>query len=330
MINLKQKFWVLTVILLGLVVASCCIGRYPLSLSDIWAVLTDTGESVMDHNVFFKIRLPRTFFVVLSGAALSLAGFVYQGIFKNPLVSPDVLGVSSGASIGAIFGILYFESNVFAIQSLSFIAGILVVLLAVILARWMKGSRIYAMIIAGIIIGAMANSVIMTLKYVADPNRELPAIEYWLMGSFNITGWNHLKIITPIICSSSFLLFLIRWKLQVITLGDEEAQTLGVNVVLIRTIAILCATILVSSVVSVAGVVSWVGLIVPHMTRLIWKESYVENFSLVMLCGSILLLTADLLARTLFSAEIPISILTTFIGSMFLIIFLSKKGGIHQ
>jgi len=292
---------------------------------DIIEILKGNPKSTMDASVFYKIRLPRTFLVVLSGGALALAGTVYQMLFKNPLVSPDVLGVDKGCSVGAILAILYGGGSMAALSASSFLFGLLTVCLALLLSRFMRGNSIYSMVIAGIVIASLANSIIMLLKYTADPNRELPVIEYWLMGSFNNGNMKQLQTISPMIFAATFIIYLLRWKLKVLTMGDEEAKSLGISVGMLRAIAILCATMLVSAVVSVAGTISWIGLIIPHLVRVIGGEDFVENFSLSLLCGGIFLLIADILARTLFTAEIPIGILTSFIGAGFLVLFLCNK-----
>jgi len=320
-----KKTATLAAILFGCILLSCCIGRYHLSPMDIVSIILGNHTSSMDTNVFLNIRLPRTIVVVISGGALALSGFVYQSLFRNPLVSPDVLGVSSGASVGAIIGILFFRQNPILIQSLSFVLGILVVLLSIALAHAMGGKRLYTLILSGIIVGSLANSVIMVFKYTADPNRHLSAIEYWLMGSFNTVLWKDLYLLLPLCLIASVILFLLKHQLRALSLGDEEAQSLGVNVKIISTVAIIASTILVTSVVSIAGVVSWIGLIVPHITRFFGEENYMHNFNQSILLGGILLLSADTLARNLFSAEIPISILTALMGAIFLLIFLRLK-----
>ena len=320
-----KKTAILAAILFGCILLSCCIGRYYLSPMDIISIISDNHTSPMDTNVFLNIRLPRTIVVVISGGALALSGFVYQSLFRNPLVSPDVLGVSSGASVGAIIGILFFRQNPILIQTLSFVLGILVVLLSIALAHAMGGKRLYTLILSGIIVGSLANAVIMVFKYTADPNRHLSAIEYWLMGSFNTVLWKDLYLLLPLCFIASTILFLLKHQLRALSLGDEEAQSLGVNVKIISTISIIASTILVTSVVSIAGVVSWIGLIVPHITRFFSEENYMHNFNQSILLGGILLLSADTLARNLFSAEIPISILTSLMGAIFLLIFLRLK-----
>lgn len=319
---MKKKVWILSSILIGLVLLSCCAGRYELSLKQIFYILIGQAKKEMDKTLFYQIRLSRTFFVLLAGGALSLSGMVYQSIFHNPLVSPDVLGVSSGCSIGAILTILYCGQTLFIAQGITFFFGIGTVFLTITLAHLLKGERRYMLVLSGIVISSLANSVIMTLKYTADPTRQLPAIEYWLMGSFQHTSWNRIAAVFPILFIAAFVLYLIRWNMKVLVLGEEEAMSLGISVLWTRTIALICATILVAAIVSVAGVISWIGLIAPHIVRLLFSEDFSANFFPSILMGGILLLLSDILARTLFTAEIPISILTSFLGAFFFGIYL--------
>lgn len=327
---MKKRFWIIVGILIGFIIISCCVGRYELSIKEILQIIMGNGQKEMDKTLFYQIRLSRTFFVVLAGGSLALAGLIYQSIFQNPLVSPDVLGVSSGCSIGAIIGILSGVSNVIVSQGFAFLLGILSVFLAVTLASILKGDRRYMLVLSGIVIGSLANSVIMALKYVADPNRQLSAIEYWLMGTFQHASWNKILLMIPIICICTFLLYKIRWSLKVLLLGEEEALSLGVPVTKVRNVAILCATILVSCVVSLVGVISWIGLIAPHVVRILFGEDITYHFIPTMLIGGILLLFSDILARTLFTAEIPISILTSFLGAVMLVIHLLIQRRYHE
>lgn len=276
--------------------------------------------------MFYQIRLPRTLLVILSGGALSLGGMVYQGVFRNPLVSPDVLGVSSGCSLGAIVAMIFFSSQGFLAQGFAFVGGLTVVGLALMLSRAMGDNPILALVIAGIIASALVSSVIMMLKYTVDPY-QLPAIEFWLMGGFHQSSWPKLWGILPIITLATLILFVLKWPLNVLRLGDEEATTLGVAVGPLRIIALGCATFLVAAVVSVAGLVSWIGLIAPHLTKLYVGDDLNHAFPLSLPSGSSLLLLADILARTLLPMEIPISILTTLVGAPFLAYLFWKKGG---
>ncbi len=306
------------------VLFSCCVGKYELSLLEIWHILQGNPTTDMHARVFWQIRLSRTVLVAMSGGVLALAGFVYQSLFRNPLVSPDVLGVSSGASVGAIAAILV-GGTAITVQIWAFVGGIVVVLIALLMAQLMGGNRLFTMILSGIIMGSFANAIIMTLKYTADPERQLSAIEYWLMGSFHATTWASVTAIAPLLLVATGVLYALRPSLRVVALGDEEAQSLGVPVRLISTLAIVSATLLVSCVVSVAGVVAWIGLLVPHMVRLLLGEDYLQNFTQSILVGALLLLLADVLVRAIFAAEVPIGILTSAMGGLFLLFFLYHR-----
>lgn len=324
----QKKFWALAGILLSAVAVSIYVGRYPLTLQDLWAIFTGT-EKGMGQRVFLQIRLPRTFLVLFCGAALSVSGMIYQHIFRNPLVSPDVLGVTSGASVGAAFAILL-GGRAQMIGISAFGAGLLAVLFTMALARAVGGQPKVSLLISGIVTGAMSGAFLMLMKYAADPAEQLPSIDYWLMGSFHTAGWKDVRLTVPVVCLSTAVLWAMRWKLSILALGDEEAKTLGLGVEKVRIGATLLATLLVAAVVSVAGTVSWVGLIVPHLIRLIWGGDLRESFGPCILGGAAFLLIADLIARSLTAAEIPVSILTSLSGAVLLAILLiqsRRKGG---
>lgn len=324
---MKKRSWLgLWLLLAASFLFSCLCGRYTLVPADLWEILSGQAAGTMKENVFWNIRVARTCVTALCGGALSLAGFAYQGLFRNPLVSPDVLGVSGGASVGAICAILFWGGSTAALQLFSFAGGIAAVALSLLLARAIGGNRYFNLIISGIILSALANAAIMALKYIADPTQQLAVIDYWLMGSFNLASWNKLRLIAPPILAAGAVLVLLRYRLKVLTLGDEEAAGLGVPVGSTRLICIAAATVLVAASVMVSGIVSWVGLIVPHLVRSVLGERFEANLFQSILCGASLLLIADTLARSLLPSEIPISILTSLIGALFLAAFLLWRG----
>ena len=317
--------------ILALVVIVCislATGRYSLSLRDIALIVIGKCDTAMKQAVFMDIRLPRVLLTCLSGASLALAGWVYQGVFMNSLASPDVLGVGSGCAIGAIAGILM-GMSASSIQLMALTMGLVTVGITMGLARAIGRDRSVTMLLAGIAVGALANSVIMLLKYIADPERQLPAIEYWMMGSFHSANWNDiLSMLLWIIPCGAAVIFL-RHPIRLLSLGDEEAISLGIPAGIMRYIVLISATGLVASAVSVAGAVSWIGLIVPHLCRMASGEGRKTPFE-VMIWGAFLLTAADLPARSLTSGEIPISILTSFMGAVFLaavLIFRRKMSG---
>lgn len=301
---------------------SCLCGRYPLTLADLWDILTGQAAGEMRETIFWNVRVARTCVTALCGAALSLAGFVYQSLFRNPLVSPDVLGVSGGASTGAICAILFWSGSAAARQLLAFAGGVVTVALSLLLARAIGGNRYFNLIVSGIILSALANAVIMALKYMADPAQQLAVIDYWLMGSFNLADWEKFRATAPVILGAAAVLTLLSYRLKVLTLGDEDAASLGVSVVPVRLTCIAAATVLVAASVSVNGIVSWIGLMVPHLVRVMMGDQFEANFFQSAVCGAAMLLVADTLARSLLPSEIPISILTSLIGAVFLAVFL--------
>jgi len=312
----------LTLLLIASFLASCLCGRYGLGLGDLWEIVTGQAAGSMKANVFWNIRVARTCVVGVCGAALSLAGFVYQGLFANPLVSPDVLGVSGGASVGAIACILFWGGPMGLLELSSFAGGLCTVGLALLLSKAIGGSRAFDLILAGIILSAVANSLIMAMKYMADPTQQLAVIDYWLMGSFSLCGWEEFFAAAPLCIGAAVVLTLLRYRLKVLSLGDEEAASLGVAVAPVRAACIVCATVLTAAAVSVSGIVSWVGLVVPHLVRAVLGEDFEANFFQTVLCGASLLMLADTLARSLLPSEIPISILTSLMGALFLCGFL--------
>lgn len=317
---MKKQFGMGIVLLLMMAVA-LCIGRYGSDASDVLQALLFDADTIMQKLVW-NIRMPRILLVCLCGAALALSGMVYQTIFQNPLASGDVIGASSGCSLGAVIAILYFPSS-WAIESCAFLGGILSVILVIYLGSKGKGNRIVNLLVAGLILQALMTSLMMMLKIHADPFHQLANIEYWLMGGFSDVGWPQVGITAALISSCTLLLYLFRWKIQMLSFQDE-AQTLGIKVEQVRWLALILATLLISSVISIAGIVSWAGLLVPHIVSRIQKRPFSQQFGMVILVGACFLLLCDTLARTLFVMELPISILTSLFGAFFLLVLFAK------
>nr|WP_281351869.1 iron ABC transporter permease [Entomospira entomophilus] len=311
-------------LLVGLMILSLFIGRYPLSVGDIIAILTFQHPSEIKSHLFFQVRLPRILMALLCGAYLAQAGSIYQTAFKNPLVSPDLLGVSSGATIGAIIGIVLLQTSPFSVQVMTFSFGLLAVLLAIMLANSFRIQEDIALVLAGIVISAILNSIIMMLKTIADPHRELALIEFWLMGSLQRSSIEQLGMmvlgVIPLL-----VLFLMRYQVKLLALGYEQARTLGLYYKHVKVTVILCATLLASITIMHVGVVAWVGLISPHISRLLFGDDYEKNFGSITIIGGIILLAADNMARAMFSVEIPISIITALMGATFLLIILWSR-----
>lgn len=298
-------------------IVSLNVGRYGFSFHELF-----TNPKAL--QVFYQIRLPRILFCILAGGALSLAGYVFQSLFQNPLVSGDVLGVSQGCSVGAILAMLI-GVNGLGLQLFSFAGGFLAMGICMMMAHQWKGNHLLHLILVGIMVGALCNSLIMILKLSADPYEMLPAIEFWLMGSLSSIKWSDIGLASLSIVVATFFLFLLRYQIYLLSHGEEEAFTLGVNVSKVRLIVIVCATLLVSSVISCVGIISWIGLMSPHIVRLMTKQNFHETVLESFLIGSSLLLCADTFSRTLFTFELPISILTSMMGAVFLYLVLSKK-----
>ena len=321
----SKKYLFASLFLLACFVLSLTLGRYPLSLKEIFAILFLGQGKDVAVNIFYNIRLVRCLQVVLCGAALSLAGFLYQSGFHNALVSPDTLGVSGGASVGAIIAILFFGGSPVLRQIFSFAGGILAVIVSLLLSVLIGRDRRISLLLAGIIVSALANSAFMAFKYLADPATQLAVIDYWLMGSFSLINRRRLLSTAVIVLPALFLTFLYRFRLKALLLDEEEAQTLGVNIKRLNRLCIALSTLLTAASVSVSGIVSWIGLLTPHIVSLLFRSSFEETLLLSMPVGAAILLLSDTLARTLTSAELPVSIITSSIGAIVLFVFLLTK-----
>lgn len=321
----------LIIILIIAIIISVCTGRYSISVKQLMTIffgkvfgLTKTWSDTME-TVLFNVRLPRIIVALLVGSALATAGSTYQGLFKNPMVSPDILGASAGAGFGAAMAILLSFGSV-GIQVSSFAFGILAVglsyFLSNIIAR--KNNAILILVLTGMVVQSMFSSFISITKYVADPESKLPAITFWLMGGLNTATWNDVLIVLIPVIIAAIPLFLVRYKINVLSFGEEEAQAMGINTNRIRLLIIMCATLLTTASVSVSGMVGWVGLIIPHVARMIVGPNYKVLLPTSFLIGGTYLLLIDDLARSLFVTEIPLGILTALIGAPFFLFLLLK------
>lgn len=314
-----KKFYIFgALLLLALAVLSLLIGKYPLSIDKLLE-----GDE-LQWRVLITLRLGRTLVGVVGGFALGVAGFVYQTVFHNPLASPDIIGVSSGASTGAAFGIL-FLSGAASVTVSAFVGALLAVVLALALSSVDRSGKNSTIVLAGIAVHSLAQTGLMALKLTADPERELASIEYWIMGSLSgvsaYSVWGNL-----IFCLISlFVLILLHRQILMLSAEEGEARMLGVNVRTLRLIVLLLATHAVAAVVSVSGLISFVGLLAPHGARLLTKHNRVGTMLLSGIIGGILLCAADILARSVASSELPVSIFTSLVGAPFLI-FLIVKG----
>lgn len=310
---------------------SLCLGRYDISpLESIGIIARSiTGDvSALDPikiNVVMSVRMPRILMALIVGGGLATAGATYQAVFGNPLVSPDILGVSSGAGFGAALGILL-SGSILAIQGFALGFGLLAVALVILLGRVQKSTQLYMLVLAGVIVGALFEAFISITKYVADPNDQLPVITTWLMGSLASASYRDVGIAAVVTLPCALVLMALRWKLNLLSLDEEEARSLGVNVGRLRLAAIALATFMTATSVSLCGIIGWVGLVIPHIGRMLVGNDHRALLPASLLLGASYLLLIDDVARTLSQAEIPISILTAIIGAPFFAYLLRRSG----
>ena len=264
------------------------------------------------ETVLIGIRLPRIIAAILVGAALSVSGAAYQSIFRNVLVSPDILGVSSGACIGAALAILMHVNS--STEIFAFAGALLTVFITTMIPRLLKNRSPLMLVLSGILIGGLMTSVMSCIKYVADPEEELQEIVYWTMGSLAGIGWGHLAVIAPIIilCLAGMIFF--RWRLDIMAMGDGQAKSLGMNIRRMRAVYICLSTLLTSSAVCISGTIGWIGLVIPHICRLIVGQSNKNIIPMSIVSGGMFLLIVDTVCRTISPNEIPLSIFTGIIG----------------
>lgn len=320
----------LAILLLAVTVIAAGIGPYRIPPQDVAAAvgcrLMGEGGDGQIETVLFHVRLPRVLAAALVGAALSAAGAAYQSLFRNPLVSPDILGVSAGAGLGAVIGILL-GLPVAVVQLLGFAGGLATVVLVAALARTLRDrGDILVLVLAGIVVGALASAAISLVKVLADPYQQLPVITYWLLGSLTGVRFDDIVVIAPTVLIALLPMFLLRWRIGVLALGDDDARALGVDVRRVRTIVIAAATLMTASVVAVSGVIGWVGLMVPHMARMLVGPRFDRVLPTSILLGAAFLVIVDTLARTAARIEIPLGILTAMVGGTAFVWLLAHNG----
>lgn len=318
----------LAIVLLVLMLAATTIGKYPLSAGDlagaVWRALTGSSTESQVDTVLFSIRLPRVLAAVLVGAALAAAGAAYQGLFRNPLVSPDILGVSTGAGLGAVLGI-FLSLPVAGIQLLAFAGGLATVGLVYFIGSIVQNREpILVLVLAGVVVGSLAGAAISLLKILADPYDQLPAIVFWLLGSLSSVRAAEVWSAAPLVMIGLVPLVLLRWRINVLSLGDEEAKALGVEAGRLRLIVIAAATLMTASVVAVAGVIGWIGLVIPHLARMLVGPNFNRLLPAALLMGAAYMLLIDTLARTMAAIEIPLGVLTAIIGAPFFLWLLAR------
>src|SRR5262245_24591672 len=307
--------------LAGLVIVAFAVGRFPVSAGDLaavlWSSLTGTGHGgdPTIETVVLKIRGPRVAAAVLIGAALAAAGAAYQNMFRNPLVSPDILGVSAGAAVGAVLGI-FLSLNVFMIQSLAFAFGLGAVALVYFVSNAVRGhDPLLVLVLAGVVVGSLLGACVALMKYLADPYNQLPAITFWLLGSLASASPEDVWSTLPLMLLGLVPMWLLRWRINLLSLDDEEARALGVETGRIRVIVIAAATLMTSAAVAISGVIGWIGLVIPHFARLLVGPDFSRLLPTSILLGAGFLLAVDTLARTVARIEIPLGVLTAFVGT---------------
>ncbi len=329
----------MTVALLLLALWSLTVGAYPVSMQEALDALlgrlrsASTGmpdspagaaKAVTVDTVLFGIRVPRTAAAVLVGGCLAAAGACYQAIFRNPLVSPDILGVSAGAGVGAVLGI-FLSLPVPGIQLLAFLGGMAAVGLVLVVGASMRGREsVLTLVLGGVVIGALAGACTSLLKVLADPYDQLPAITFWLLGSLAAVNGDDVLSVLPFAVLGLAPLVALRWRIGVLSLDDDEAQALGVPVHRMRLLVIGCATLITSSMVAIAGVIGWVGLVIPHIARMLVGPAFVRLLPASALLGAAYLLLVDTIARSLAANEVPLGILTAVVGAPFFLWLLAR------
>lgn len=307
--------------LLAVAAWSLSAGRFPVAAADVLAALwaaASGGDSGLAGNVeavILQVRAPRVIAALAVGAALAAAGAAYQNLFKNPLVSPDILGVSAGCALGAGLAILA-SLPVVAIQAFAFAGGLGAVALVVAVGTWVRGrDPLLTLILTGVVVGSLFGAGIALVKYVADPFDQLPAITFWLLGSFGGVLPSDLAVALPPIVAGLAPLALLRWRIDLLALSEDEARSLGLDVARLRFAVVVCATLVTAAAVALAGVIGWVGLVIPHAARLLVGAGFARVMPLSLLLGAAFMLAVDTLCRTAAATEIPPGVATAFVGT---------------
>lgn len=332
--NKNHKYLVLiTLFPIVVIFFSLFVGRYPIHIGQVIQSLIYKGMNLTKPNqdviasVIFDIRFPRALLGFLVGGALAISGATLQGVFKNPLVDSGMLGVSSGASFGAILAFVFLDGRYSMILLLAFTIGTLAVALSYMIGSFYKSVPTIMLVLGGVIVSSIFSSLVSLGKYMADPYDELPAIVFWLMGSLASASYRDIYIISIPIFVGSLIIFALRWRINVLSLGDREALSLGVNVRYTKGLLILCTTFITAAAVSVSGTIGWIGLIIPHIARMIIGNDNRDLIPSSFLLGGGFLILTDILSRTITTSEIPIGILTSLIGAPFYIFLLRRTKG---
>lgn len=317
------------VIILLISLIALCMGQYSVPIREVISILIGKGSTMKNaETVIWNVRLPRIILSALAGSGLAVAGCAFQSLFSNPLATPDTLGCANGASFGAALGILLGLPSI-GIQCSALLFGILAVILVFVVTKTSQNQVTMIMVIlSGMVISSLFSALVSLVKYVADPNDVLPVITFWLMGSFSSTTMKSLMIGIPFIMIGVLMIFLMRYRLNTLSLSEDEARSLGVDLKKTRTLVILASTMITASVVSLCGVIGWVGLLIPHISRMLFGNDNRRVVPSSIVFGAIFMILVDTIARCAVSSEIPVSILTAVIGAPVFILLLRKTGGI--
>jgi iron complex transport system permease protein len=314
----------------ALFLVSFLIGRYPVPpwlvlrvIAANWLPITPDWSPVV-RAVVMDVRLPRMLAAMLVGAGLSLSGACYQGVFRNPLVSPFILGVSAGAGFGAALAILLIPSRD-AVPALAFVFGLVAVGMCFGLARTYRAAPTLVLVLAGVIVGALFTALLSLLKYVADPDSKLPVIEFWLLGSLSTANWQDVVMLLALFVPGAAVLLGLRWRINLLAVGDDEARSLGVDTARLRGVVVIVATLIAAGTVAVAGIIGWVGLVIPHAARILVGADFRRVLPASAAMGACYLLLIDDLARTVTAAEMPIGVLTAIVGAPVFALLLRRR-----
>ncbi|WP_191411983.1 FecCD family ABC transporter permease [Gordonibacter urolithinfaciens] len=310
--------------------ASLMLGRFPITPAEAGGMLANLVVPVepfwtaQQETLFFQVRLPRIALALLVGCSLAAAGAAFQGTFQNPLVSPDILGASQGAAFGAAVAILL-GLGAFGISAFAFAAAIVTVMLVLLVSSRAKGNHMMVVVLAGVMMSSLLQAAVSYTKLIADPTDQLAAITYWLMGSLTGAKPADLAMAAAPMAAGLLVLFALRWRINILTMGDDEASTMGVNAQRVRIVVIFAATLVTAASVAVTGMIGWVGLVIPHFARMVIGCDYRKLLPASMLMGASFLLVVDDVARLATTSEIPIGILTAFVGAPFFLYLITRK-----
>ena len=332
----KQKnIWITVALMIApIVVSILCIGigRYSMdygrTLEVLFSPITGAQVTPTEFSVVFNIRVPRLLLALGCGAAMAASGAAFQGLFNNPLATPDTLGVSSGASCGAVIALML-GMNLIGVQLVALVFGFFAVFITWTISKVRGKSSIVMIVLSGMVISALFEAMVSLLKYVADPEETLPTITYWLMGSLSNASYTSLALGMPMILAGVLIVFFLRWRLNILALQEDEARSMGINLKIMRLLVILAATMMTASCISMCGKIGWVGLLIPHISRMIrgGNNKYVVPTCISL--GAVFTVLIDTLSRSVTEAEIPVSILTAIIGAPVFVSLLRRTGGVR-